>query len=559
MYRTLIVFTLIFIFISAFIKLSEGNKINKVSSNDRYNYIAINNILMWLSNNGDGSHDPITDGNGFYWPGGKQATQSAIFEDGFIWGGKINSQVRVNGSTYRQGLQAGKILDNGEADDSGHPKYRVYKIRKDWQALEPSDLITQEDIDQYEKDYNEWPIEDGAPWKDNNRDGFYTDGTDEPDFIGDEIIWCVSNDLDTSRSKFVYGADPIGIEQQMTVFGYNRIGSLGDVIFKKYILINKGQNIVEDMIFSYWSDPDLGGASDDFVGCDTTLNLIYCYNSTNEDLIYGSPVPAIGYLLLQGPVIPGAAEDMAYFNGRIINGFKNQKMTSAALYENSSDIYRDPALGTLEGSVQMYNYMNSLLGSGMPFYNPHTFNEDKYAVAGDPVAGTGWYEGPSGWPGGPPAGDRRMVMSSGSFNFAPADTQEIIVAIIIAKGDDNIDSITKLKAKAAEVKSFYESDLATSIEEQKLTSAPNIFNLKQNYPNPFNPQTVINYEIRKPGKVTIKVFDISGREVAVLVNEKKSAGNHFVEFNSNGFATGIYLYRISYAGFTDYKKMVLVK
>src|SRR4030042_2569586 len=88
----------------------KSNKIKKVNTNDDYKYIAVNQILMWLCNNGDGSHDPRTDGNGFYWPGGEDATLGAIFEDGLIWAGKIGREVRMNGNTHRQGLQAGKIM-----------------------------------------------------------------------------------------------------------------------------------------------------------------------------------------------------------------------------------------------------------------------------------------------------------------------------------------------------------------------------------------------------------------------------------------------------------------
>ena len=81
------------------------HKLLKPLTNDHYNYIDINEIMMWVSNNGDGSHDPVTDGNGFYWPGGRLAIKSAIFEDGLIWGGMVNGEIRVNGNTHRQGLE----------------------------------------------------------------------------------------------------------------------------------------------------------------------------------------------------------------------------------------------------------------------------------------------------------------------------------------------------------------------------------------------------------------------------------------------------------------------
>src|SRR3989339_503182 len=268
-------------------------EINKPNANDHYQYISVNQIFMWVSNNGDGSFDPRTGGSGFYWPGGENATSSAIFEDGLIWGAKVDTQIRVNGSTYRHGLQAGKILSNGEADNPNLEKYRVYKIRKGWENLPFGPTR-----DGYEKDYNEWPIEDGAPFV---VDGY---GNKIPEFVGDEVLWCVMNDLDSNRSTYTYGTNPMGLEVQMTVYGFNRQGDLGDVVFKKYTIINKGSLTLKDMNLAYWSDPDLGNAADDFVGCDTLLNLGYSYNGDNNDeWYYGSPPPAVGYVFLQGPTV----------------------------------------------------------------------------------------------------------------------------------------------------------------------------------------------------------------------------------------------------------------
>ncbi|PJA96532.1 MAG: hypothetical protein CO129_05940, partial [Ignavibacteriales bacterium CG_4_9_14_3_um_filter_34_10] len=76
-------------------KKGDQNDLKKVNGNDDYDFISINQVFMWVSNNGDGSHDPRTDGSGFYWPGGRNASITAIFEDGLIYGGKIGSEIRV--------------------------------------------------------------------------------------------------------------------------------------------------------------------------------------------------------------------------------------------------------------------------------------------------------------------------------------------------------------------------------------------------------------------------------------------------------------------------------
>ena len=91
------------------------------------------------------------------------------------------------------------------------------------------------------------------------------------------------------------------------------------------------------------------------------------------------------------------------------------------------------------------------------------------------------------------------------------------------------------------------------------SNLPAVYSLSQNYPNPFNPSTKISFALPKAGNVKLVVYDILGREVAVLVNEFRTSGNHSVEFNAGNLASGVYLYRIESGTFTDTKKMLLVK
>ena len=85
------------------------------------------------------------------------------------------------------------------------------------------------------------------------------------------------------------------------------------------------------------------------------------------------------------------------------------------------------------------------------------------------------------------------------------------------------------------------------------------FELYQNYPNPFNPSTTINYQISTAGIVSLKVYDILGREVAVLVNEEKPAGSYKVEFNAGNLSSGIYFYKLRTNNYTKIMKLVLIK
>jgi hypothetical protein len=88
---------------------------------------------------------------------------------------------------------------------------------------------------------------------------------------------------------------------------------------------------------------------------------------------------------------------------------------------------------------------------------------------------------------------------------------------------------------------------------------PASYKLEQNYPNPFNPSTSIKFDLPKSGFVTLKVYNSIGKEVATLVSESMSAGNHQVSFDASSLTSGLYFYKISTDNFTDSKKMLLVK
>jgi len=102
----------------------------------------------------------------------------------------------------------------------------------------------------------------------------------------------------------------------------------------------------------------------------------------------------------------------------------------------------------------------------------------------------------------------------------------------------------------------------TSIEQPTAgNEIPSRVSLDQNYPNPFNPTTQITYQLPSSQKVTLQVYDMLGREVATLVNNQSmTAGSHTVNFDGNGLASGIYIYRLHLAdGTTRMRKMTLIK
>ncbi|MDQ3019997.1 MAG: T9SS type A sorting domain-containing protein [Bacteroidota bacterium] len=99
----------------------------------------------------------------------------------------------------------------------------------------------------------------------------------------------------------------------------------------------------------------------------------------------------------------------------------------------------------------------------------------------------------------------------------------------------------------------------TNSVEPISNSIPLEFKLDQNYPNPFNPETVISYQLAVNSFVTLKVYDVIGKEVITLVNEKKSPGKYSVEFDGSNLSNGIYFYKIESGKFVSTKKMLLIK
>ena len=105
----------------------------------------------------------------------------------------------------------------------------------------------------------------------------------------------------------------------------------------------------------------------------------------------------------------------------------------------------------------------------------------------------------------------------------------------------------------------FQSDCYDINEVKKTELHPNDFVLGQNYPNPFNPTTTIKYQIPKLSFVTLKVYDVLGREIETLVDEEKPAGSYQVEWSTNNLSSGVYFYTINATGFIETKKMLLIR
>lgn len=506
------------------------------SGTPRYGLLNINNITTWHRSDGLSNHSPGRD-NGVHFPRG---TGNTIYQDGLVWGGRVYSNpslsagpgirplgdgvhpVRIGGGTYGIGTRAGRVVGMGvealAADPLG-PDVRVYRIRRDYASMNEEEVredarlvyehesildVTDEELaavrDQYAKDWNEWPVEYGAPYIDRNGNGIYdpsppygdhftvdsliAGGYDEPgigpSFVpADQVLWMVYNDLSDSDARNFAGSHPLGIEIQKTVWGYRREGSLGDMYLMRHRFINKGGIDTSDlqigqigtfwidsMYFAMWSDLDIGRFSDDASGTDTVLDMTYSYNFDDNDAIYATyalPPPAIGYCMLAGPLVPRAGES-ALFDFGLKPGYSNLRLAVSHVYA-PGDSYSEPPGGSsnyLTGSGQWWKMLRGYAPLGDftttdVYYEHPSFVEPSFLlVTGDPVARTGWLQGTGDyWPYSP--GDARFNMGTGPFQMAPGDTQEIVFAVIGGLGGDHLSSITVLRHNARHIRSVYKN------------------------------------------------------------------------------------------------------
>ncbi len=124
--------------------------------------------------------------------------------------------------------------------------------------------------------------------------------------------------------------------------------------------------------------------------------------------------------------------------------------------------------------------------------------------------------------------------------------------IIAYNGKENY-SITNPENHVSELDNSNNGETLTE------TTLPTEYSLSQNFPNPFNPTTKINYDLPSANFVTLKIYDLTGREVATLVNENLNAGRYTATFNGSSLASGMYFYKITAGEYSVVKKMVLIK
>lgn len=494
----------------------------------------INQINTWYSNNGSFNRTmETTNEPGCEYPIG--SGKYARFASGIWIGAVVEGDTLVSRSAYNFDFLPGYTNSSGVSDGRNNYLYRNYVLnygtndsnRQRW----PNALLGNSDQGApvfFDTQSQTWkPVDFG------DRTSFYT-YTDGYEFKHD---------------NYECNSEPLKADIKQINFAFAQQGGLGNSIISYYTIINRSTKIWNNVYISVWSDDDIGESSNDKAGCDTNLQLAYTYNYGDYDPIYVSGPPAAGLLMLKGPVTyTGSNNDTAFICEGKVKKIKTKYKQSGW---GAFNAYEQPLLEP-NSCGQCYNYMKGCDLYGNPYFNTFTNQVTTFPWSGEPQVNNGWVMEAEG--------DKRILLSAGPLSMNPGDTQVIAVAQVLAKGTSYYNSIVLLRQYSQQIIDNYKNcffDIPIGIENNQMLIEN--YTLEQNYPNPFNPTTTIKYFLPAASKVRLTIYDLLGREVAILVNGYEAMGSHSVHFNADNLSSGVYFYVINAGEYTASKKMLLIK
>ena len=511
---------LFFVFVSINVSAQDCTPPDKTAE------ISVNNIRALLKTNG--AH--FFDGTGSQFEVPKGSGKTSLFS-GALWLGAMDEQDKLHVAAMRFGQDGNDYFAGPISNDVSVSS--VYD--KFWH-------ITKEEIDAHKAHYADpnysvpnnilsWPAHGRtqygessylAPYKNVSGQAKYSPQLgDYPEIRGDEAILFIQNDdcYHTESMGSKLGVEILGM---MYAYDADKV-ELSNTIFLSYTIRNKSANNYQDLYIGFFSDFDIGFAEDDYVGCDSTLNLGYGYN--------GKPVD-------------GSGESHAYGDNPPAQGvmFLNQKMSAFMYFTRTSGptipIYIFP-------SIECYRYLRAYWSNEVPLtyggtgYNPASTDTTKYAFSGDPETGTGWTEVNAG---NTPY-DRRGVLSAGPFTLSANESICIDIALPWARSTQGyLNSVTLLKESAQAIQQFYNQqnyvdycNFPVGIKEIE-----NNFDI-QVYPNPAkNELRVTSYELQV---TNVEVFDVYGRKQKAESRKQKAESEMVLDISH--LSAGVYFIRIS--------------
>lgn len=366
------------------------------------------------------------------------------------------------------------------------PTYTIPDIILNWPAHGPMGgydhyLAPFWDVDQ-DGEYN--PMMGDFPYYEFINEGITDDVTCArprdrwPKLFGDYTMWWVYNDRGNIHTET--GGDPIGMEFRAQAFAFTTNDELNDMTFYNYNIINRSTYTLYETYFGVWTDADLGGAVDDYTGCDVQRGLGYMYNGDDFDddyrgnLGYGNQPPAIGIDFFEGPYQDNDGVDnptsydtingvkvLNCQKGDILNGninglnfgdgtVDNERWGMRRfLYFNNTGQGANPATTDPHSAIEHYNYLTGYWkdgqrlcygGTGHPTGGGDPNIPTDFMFPGKPTTDKcGWGQGGIVMPDwseeteGNPADDRRFVQSAGPFVLRPGAVNDITIGAVYAR------------------------------------------------------------------------------------------------------------------------------
>jgi hypothetical protein len=474
--------------------------------------------------------------SGASWIDSGGRVQGILYDQGPWIIGKVNDTLKAALSYWDDTYLPGPILNDRPAvrlhpEDSS--RYHPYWLDKT--------------NDYGNSDYYTWPADLGAP----------VDAEGKPILYGDQTVWAVFGGADSSTFWLERELHPVvlPVEVHQTIYAHHASAAsdtslLSNTVFIEWTFINKTSAAIESCYTALWTDIDFDGTQHNYPAVDTTLQMGYCWD--------GNPNPqfpcAVGYVLLYGPVVRDPASE-AVFKGRVQPGSRNLPLSSfwGIIHGTISDSIFEGGPSNMNAA---WNIARGFDKAGQVILDSVSGQPTRFPYSGDPVTKSGWVYNSSHR-----KGEEGFLMFTGPFTLAPGDTQWMMSALVPALGRDRFDSVRKLRENAARLRAMPYEALAKP--EALATPIPPVYpstpSLGQNYPNPFNGTTSFFYSLNVNTHARITVFDLLGREVAILRDEDQTMGTYLVEFRAEALASGVYFYRLQTSGFVQTRKLLLIR
>lgn len=350
---------------------------------------------------------------------------------------------------------------------------------------------------------------------------------------GDLHLWTVFTDAATIPprtpvSRFGSGP-PIGVDATLSAYAFNRTGFASEAAFLEYRLVHRGATTLDSAWFGVFLDP-LSNLGFLYTSYDTVQDLEIHYRPRDFNAFYGASGPALGLLWLRGPRNVTAPP---------------LRPTSYVVYPNGADP-RNVAdcLGSMR-SVRPF------LG---PMIDPTTGQPSRYWSTGDPVTGTGWVDTTIGHP--------HTVIAAGPFRFAPGDTQEVAVALLVARGSTRLESVSRLREHAAAAAAAWAEGFVNLPPSPPPPEPPRTPG--RVWPNPAVQSAAIGWTALPGEPIQVDVFDVRGRRVCRmrLVTTQGPFGTStwdLTDDDGRRVPPGLYLVRTTLRGSSTTARLVVLE